>query len=51
MKEIYNALFLEPPGTNTHCITIGDYEFGAGVKELLLRTESLLSRYSNMNVD
>ena len=51
MKEIYNALFLEPPGTNTSCITIGDYEFGAGVKELLLRTESLLSRYSNMNVD
>ena len=51
MKEIYNALFLEPPGTNTYCITIGNYEFGAGVRELLLRTESLLSRYSNMNVD
>lgn len=51
MKEIYNALFHESPSTYNNCKTIGKYEFGDGARGLLLRTESLLSDFSNINID
>ncbi|HYE81665.1 MAG TPA: P-loop NTPase fold protein [Clostridia bacterium] len=50
-KEIYNALFVTNYDNGTYKVCMGEYSFNRSTKETLIRTTSLLSQFSNTDID
>lgn len=51
LKEVYRALFVVKYEPEQEIIDIGKMEFGAEMKEFLLRVSGLLSQYTKMDID
>lgn len=51
LKEVYNALFVSQFTRNAYEINIGNYTFSKKTKETILKAASLLSNYSNYDID
>lgn len=50
LKEVYNAIFIKKHDINCYKVKIGSYCFYEKAKEILLRVESLLSKYSDFDI-
>lgn len=51
LEEIYHAIFGTSYTRAYNAVNIGNYSFNGRTKELLLRVISLLSQYSDMNIE
>lgn len=49
-KQIYEALFVTVYSSNQYQTEIGNYIFNSGTKDILLRTVSLLSKYTSLDI-
>lgn len=50
-KELYNALFVTNYDNRTYKVCMGEYSFDRSTRETLIRTTSLLSKFSNTDID
>ena len=50
LKDVYKALFVTEYGRDVYDTVIGQYEFNKRTKDIILKTESLLSNYANMDM-
>ena len=51
LKQVYEAIFVKEYDGRNYCTTVGSYQFSAETKQVLLRTASLLSNYTQFNID
>lgn len=51
LKELYNILFVNCFTNGTYEVCMGEYSFDRNTRETLIRTASLLSRFSNTDID
>lgn len=51
LKQIYDALFVTVYSSNHYQTVIGNYDFEDGMKDILLRTVSMLSQYTSLDID
>lgn len=50
LKDVYEAIFITEYGRDIYNTVIGQYEFNKTTKDIILKTESLLSNYANMDM-
>lgn len=50
-KELYNALFVTSYDSRTYKVDLGKYSFDRSTRATLISTTSLLSRFSNTDID
>lgn len=51
LKELYGALFVNKYDNRTYEVCVGEYSFDRSIKETLIRTTSLLSKFANTGID
>jgi hypothetical protein len=51
LKELYNALFVTNYDNGTYEVCVGKYSFERSTKETLIKTTSLLSKFSSTDID
>lgn len=51
LKQVYDALFVTVYSGSHYQTVIGNYEFEDGTKDILLRTVSMLSQYTSLDID
>lgn len=51
LGEVYEALFVKEYSGNNYHTKIGEYSFSSSIKEMLLRTTSMLSGYADFEVE
>lgn len=51
LKAVYDALFVTAYDSGVYAVKIGEMQFNAGTKDILLRITGLLSQYTKVDVD